>query len=234
MLGNDVVDLRDPDSNPESHPGRFDERVYSPSERRMIEDNPGSPSLRWWLWAAKEAAFKSARKQDDTVVFSPPRFEVALSSLEVGYVIHRQKTRRQRFEFRLQHGDGVVHAIANSRVGSGTGGARLIHGVRRLRPEEATSAAGIASTWGPSVAVREFACEQIATALGDSSQLLEVRKQGRVPVLWRAQRRVAADLSLSHHGDWVAFACWLDRSELVDAVEGPRVGEAYALRGCES
>jgi phosphopantetheinyl transferase (holo-ACP synthase) len=45
-IGNDVVDLRDPDSNPKTHPRRFDERVFSPNERRLLErasDSSGSP-----------------------------------------------------------------------------------------------------------------------------------------------------------------------------------------------
>ena len=36
MLGNDVVDLRDADSQPESFRPRFDIRVFTPEERRAI------------------------------------------------------------------------------------------------------------------------------------------------------------------------------------------------------
>ena len=36
---------------------------------------------------------------------------------------------------------------------------------------------------------------------------LEIRMQGRVPTLWLDDRATGTDLSLSHHGEWVAFAC---------------------------
>ena len=173
VLGNDVVDLHDPDSNPESHPPRFDERVFSPTERACIRANPGLPSLRWWFWAAKEAAFKSARKRDHKVVFSPPRFEVEISldaleqgELAAGQVVHRSKAGvSERFEFRLWHGDGVVHAVASPATPAASriaGCAQLIHGYRRLDPTESASGTSVVSAanpaWGPRRAVRRFAC----------------------------------------------------------------------------
>jgi hypothetical protein len=73
MLGNDVVDLLDPESRPESFRPRFDERVFSPAEREAIAEDPDPLARRWAHWAAKEAAYKLARQLDSTFIFSPGR-----------------------------------------------------------------------------------------------------------------------------------------------------------------
>lgn len=73
MLGNDVVDLRDADSRPESFRPRFDARVYADPERRAIARDSRPLVRRWAHWAAKEAAYKLARQLDPGFVFAPKR-----------------------------------------------------------------------------------------------------------------------------------------------------------------
>jgi hypothetical protein len=58
--------------------------------------------------------------------------------------------------------------------------------------------------------VRSLLCERIAELLGVPASDLEVRRRGRVPFLWLRGERAPVDLSLSHHGDWLGFACELD------------------------
>ena len=70
MLGNDVVDLADPEvRGGPAHP-RFDARVFSPPERRALESESAPNRLRWTLWAAKEAAYKLAVKRDPNAIFA--------------------------------------------------------------------------------------------------------------------------------------------------------------------
>ena len=57
MIGNDVVDLRDPDADPWRLHARFDERVFHPSERALIAASPQPGRTRWVLWALKESAY---------------------------------------------------------------------------------------------------------------------------------------------------------------------------------
>jgi hypothetical protein len=76
MIGNDVVDLLDAESRPESFRPRFDARVYSDSERAAIEQDARPLARRWAHWAAKEAAYKLARQVDPGFVFAPGRWAV--------------------------------------------------------------------------------------------------------------------------------------------------------------
>jgi len=80
MLGNDVVDLRDPDSEPGSFRPRFEARVFTPGERRAISRDRDPLARRWAHWAAKEAAFKLARQLDAQFIFAPSRFAVHFDS----------------------------------------------------------------------------------------------------------------------------------------------------------
>ena len=65
LVGNDVVDLHDPQSQPEALHPRFDARVFSLGEREALGASSSPHSLRWSLWAAKESAYKLAKKLDE-------------------------------------------------------------------------------------------------------------------------------------------------------------------------
>jgi hypothetical protein len=212
MLGNDVVDLRDSDSQVATHPARFDARVFSPSERALLRGGPHASRLRWQLWSAKEAAFKAAKKRRAATVFSPPRFEVALCGGDCGRVLHRRDAQPPEcFEVNWWHDADAVHAVARSEdAHRADGSGMLVHGFRRESAGRPTDRREPDTAWGPSSAVRQFACEELGRELSAPTDTLQIRTRGRVPELWLDARPANASLSLSHHGDWIAFACWID------------------------
>lgn len=192
MVGNDVVDLRDPESDPRSLHPRFDERVFTPAERGMIAVHESPGRHRWRLWAAKEAAYKLARKLDERVVFSPSRFTVELDGGRDQVCFGSL-----RFALRLMEDSDSIHAVACLHAGDDG----LLHGFERLAspPQDAAL---------PGRAARALAITRVAARLGVDSAELSVRREQRIPRLWRAGRPFDCDLSLSHHGALVAFACW--------------------------
>lgn len=194
MVGNDVVDLRDPESRPDSLHPRFDTRVFTERERATIEGSRDAARTRWKLWAAKEAAYKLARKLEPTTVFSPPRFEVTLAD----DVVVEHGPLRIVVEFG-EHAD-ALHAVAS--LGDAS---RRLQGWRRLAPDECASA----DPEMPSRAVRALLCEELARELDVPVTSLDVRKRGRVPFVWLDGEPAPIDLSLSHHGEWLGFACEL-------------------------
>jgi phosphopantetheinyl transferase (holo-ACP synthase) len=219
MVGNDVVDLRDPDCDPATLHPRFDERVFAPDERRALlfasaqrgallpsEDpsSAGGASLRWRFWAAKEAAYKAVVKLHPHVVFSPARFRTEWSTAERGFVT----CDAARCEVRVEEREGSVHAVARV-VGArlrevpGRAAHGLFEGVYRAAPRD-----GIAEDpEAPGRIVRAFARLRLAAVLGLDVRALAIRKRGRVPELWFDGQPTGCDLSLSHHGAVVAFAC---------------------------
>lgn len=201
MLGDDVVDLRDPETLPGSSQPRFDARVFTPGEIAAIARSRSPAKLRWTFWAAKEAAYKAARREDPAVVFSPRRFAVSPHGEIRARVTHEQRS----FDVALEAGDGWVHAIARAipRGGDAPRAAPLWTGVA-LVPERWRDLPD-----GPSLAVRELVAATLARALGLEPRRLAILREGRLPRLLYGRDWFPAVLSLSHHGRFAAFACSL-------------------------
>ena len=81
--------------------------------------------------------------------------------------------------------------------------AEAVVGALRIDPADVT----VQGPDAESRAVRRFVSECLARELRIDGTELEIRKRGRIPELWTNGRCAAADLSLSHHGNVVGFAC---------------------------
>ncbi len=216
MIGNDVVDLGDRETRAGAQHPRFDARVFAPCERRLLESGEFGEGLRWILWAAKESAFKVARRDDPTTVFAPSRFVVELDRDLRGRVRHRGGD----YAVQVSVNRDRVHAVA-TRSRSGGGDERA---AGRFRSAGVTGAAGSAEGAAPGRAAREFAASEIARLLAVSASHLHFGRRGRIPELQpsgsarseldsarlasldRCLDRLA--VSISHHGRFVAYACW--------------------------
>jgi hypothetical protein len=211
MVGDDLVDLGDPEARDGVQHPRFDARVFAPDERAALGVGAAAGRRRWILWAAKEAAYKLARKLDPGVAFSPSRFVVSLDRELCGRVAWPGGSARVRVR---RVGD-AIHATA--RDGDRAGGS-LVRGVAPLGAGD-----------DPSRAARALAVRRVAERLGRDARELRIVRRGRIPGLSVAGGGVL-DLSLSHHGGFVAFACELGAPPLAcgslraSALAGARVG----------
>jgi hypothetical protein len=188
MVGDDVVDLGDPEALPGARHPRFDARVFAPPERAALAGSSRPDLLRWCLWAAKEAAYKLARKRDPGARFAPSRYVVSLGPGLRGRVAWpggeaRAVVRRE---------GRAVHATACDAPGAR---ARILRGVACPDPP-----------FDPSRGARELALRRVAERLGLAPERLRIERRGRIPCLLLPDGD-ALDLSLSHHGRFVAFAC---------------------------
>ena len=187
MVGNDVVDLSDREVAEGPGQSRFDQRVFAPGEREALRSSAAPGRLRWQFWAAKEAAYKLAKKTDPGVIFSPSRFVVSLDGSGLGEVEHAGSGYLVRL---VTRGD-AVHAVATEWDASG----RIV--------------SGVASTEVPLDASREvskLATRALAEGLNVPVEAIRIGRRGRIPTL-EVRGRAGVDLSLSHHGRYVAFAC---------------------------
>jgi hypothetical protein len=199
-VGNDVVDLTDPETRLCGLHPRFDERVFCAAERAALEASRSRHRLHWALWAAKESAYKARKRLEPEAVFSPKEFEVELSPLPtaggggvaVGWVFHRGDV----FELEVRLDGASVHAVATS---EDEAGARVL-----LRVERALC--------DPGVAARRLAATAIGSALGLDPAGLRIVRRPPVAIDWG--RRIEVGVSLSHHGRFVAFACTLADSAM--------------------
>lgn len=186
MVGNDVVDLADVETRELPRHARFDARVFARVERRALAASAAPKRLRWMLWAAKEAAYKLAVKRSPGLGFSPRRFVVTFSSGLRGGVEHP----RGRVAVRLTVDADCVHAVASE-----PGAETIVSGVSNAVEADV------------SLAVRRLALRAIAAHLGVAEDALLIGRRGRVPTLGLRGADTTLDLSLSHHGRFLAFAC---------------------------
>jgi phosphopantetheinyl transferase (holo-ACP synthase) len=188
MLGNDVVDLADPETRPGGRHPRFDVRVFTREERAALAEAEDPERLRWSLWAAKEAAYKCLKKLAPGTCFSPLRFAV---QLEAG----RVECGGRRLRLALFAEGDLLHAVATDAADP----ERDVLCALAARP------AG-QDPDGASRAVRALAREAAAAQLGCRADEIEVWREGRLPRLRRLGAQRELDLSLSHHGRFLAAA----------------------------
>ena len=126
---------------------------------------------------------------------APNRLRWMLSDLH-GSVCHGD----WRFPVVIHEESQAVHAVAASSEQC----------LERVRAEMRLCPGDYAG--GPSAAVRSVAIDHLARELGTESLDLTIVREGRVPRLMLRGEPSGLDLSLSHHGRLVAFACEFEGS----------------------
>lgn len=204
MLGNDVIDLLDPESFASTLHPRFDARVFSTQELTTLEQSANPNEQRWSLWAAKESAYKLLRRKEK-IIFSPSKFCVHLDARGAGTVQYEKlvlPVRVSRASWFSNTGlSSALHAICTT---PGLAPKAWIFATA----ESATLQQDCESSLTPSAAVRRLAAQVVARALALDPTLLCVRQEiSRVPYFEYAGEKLPISLSLAHHGRFVAFAC---------------------------
>ena len=196
-VGNDVVDLGDDETQLDQLHPRFLQRVFTKLEGNRILSSTDSRVSLWGHWAAKESVYKAARKRNPSLPFAHSSFvvedweDVAAESC-TGRIAHEGWD----YLVDVARTKDWLHAVALP-LDSKNEEPKLVHGVE-VRPEELDA----------STAVRLFACARLAKELDcDPNQLTITRTWP--PLLLREGRSTGVDVSLSHHGRWLAFAAVL-------------------------
>ena len=210
-VGNDVVDLKDPENIGKSRDDRFLGRVFTAGERELIASAPSPDTLLWSLWAAKEAAFKAVSSGDPTVCSIPHRYRVVLEAEDAKRKIVRLAgkviTPRGELVLEIAVSADWVHALA---AGAEEALKRLYRRVKRLEGGKGAA--------DPSAFVRGELLREIARRLdcpvGDLSVVKNQDGLGAPRVLFRGDL-LAAEVSLSHDGRFAAFT--FDPATLIPA-----------------
>lgn len=230
-VGNDVVDLRDPEARKGAVHPRFDLRVFTPEERERLRGAAASPGvagelaavaadlahdvadltarLRWSLWAAKESAFKAARKMDPGIPFHPRHFAVSVLEAARAEVVHRSAG---RFDVWLEEARGWVHAVARP-AGEDAPRPRWVLDflgeppAHRIHPDAVPPDATLPpADLPPGERVRLLARRTLAPLLEMDPRDVRIVMEDGIPRLRRGADPLPVDLSLSHHGRVVACA----------------------------
>jgi len=224
VVGNDVVDLEDSRALDKHTDARFLGRVLGTAERARMEAAAYPRTELWALWAAKEAAYKVVSK----LRAEPPVFAHAAFLVEWTDVLRERwggsvTYDSVRIPVRVERQDSILHAvaIAGADLAAAVLGAEPLAGppggwgeelealLARFTPREADAIHSL-----PSAAVRLRARAALAVALSVEESSLEIVCDPgvtgrRPPRVLRNGLPAPADVSLSHHGAWIAWAVLL-------------------------
>jgi phosphopantetheinyl transferase (holo-ACP synthase) len=96
MIGNDIVDLDLAERESNIHRPGFQDKLFLPHEKDMIEKAADPATMVWLLWSCKEAVYKIIHRRTRERKFAPQQFAGYLSQYDgttaTGTVIHQQQT----------------------------------------------------------------------------------------------------------------------------------------------
>lgn len=235
-VGNDIVDLKDPDNCGKSGDGRFIGRVFTPEEQARIGEAAFPDKLLWALWAAKEAAYKAVSRNDPSVCSTPRRYAVVFDDQEADRWIGRAVARSTDRFVRDGRGVGKTHDAAAGLEGGMTGRVLTPKGPAALWiivTDDYVHALAISENEDPATLIhrvdlmdagreaegasryaRRQLLGEIAHRLKCPVDELEIRKEPRgpgAPGVYLRGRPFAAEISLSHDGRFTGFALRLPR-----------------------
>lgn len=199
-VGNDVVDLEDPDNGSTAIHPRFDRRVFTDAELDRLNDVPDEEvrhRLRWSLWAAKESALKYLRQADPHIPWHPREFGVRTDGPESACVRHADRELAVTLDVTPRR----VHAV----IPGGDDTLADLHRVESGAPPDPAEA---------SAGVRRMAARAVGRLFGvDPTEIAITGPDGRsapegpaIPRALHRGERLAVDVSLSHDGRWLACA----------------------------
>ncbi len=197
LVGNDVVDLTLPETRGKAADARFVRRVCAEAERDLLAGSDDPDRALWMLWTAKETGYKVAKKRWPGIAFSPVRFRV--SGLALADEGGHGRVRYDALEV------GVCWRVCPESVHCVGAWPRDATGI----DAEVALSLGEASA---SHAARGLAGELLARrgVTGVRVERERLRRGWGPPRVWQGGRPLeGCDLSLSHHGRWVAAAVWV-------------------------
>ncbi|MGV8056886.1 MAG: 4'-phosphopantetheinyl transferase superfamily protein [Smithellaceae bacterium] len=202
-IANDVVDWKHPANAKKSRDSRYLKKILTNAEIEFVHAAENPDVMLWSLWACKETAFKVISKSDSDAPFLPRQWSVQLNQPD---------NMSRKSEVIIPGGNNVfvqicfaesyVHCIGSDNLPDLD---KIIWGVEFLPQTEAGEIVE------PSSFVRKCLCRRLANIYNLNFLKMEVRrtKKGRElqpPHLYYENNKAAFDISLSHDGQFVAYA----------------------------
>jgi hypothetical protein len=213
--GNDIVSLTATNVTRTKSP-EFYSKIISRAEKALFNtlNHEALPFDRfvWLLWSVKESAFKYLHRLDPELVFTPVKFEVQSIVIPPGYSCTESDADeitgigftglpafnatiafagKKLFSRTVVYKEYVSSVVNHTEDFDG-----IYWGIKRI---------GDTSYKYQSAAVREFALGSLHAKLGFDNLAIKKSKDD-VPFLLSYDKQLETPISLSHHGQWIAFS----------------------------
>ncbi len=211
MLGNDIVDYS-VDHKKYQEP-RYIGRILNENEADHLSQSSDKNAFLWSLWAAKEASFKAQQKRNFKTIFSPSQFILDKYALEQLSAHDYTKPLNASLSFHSQNfklfyswpTNSCVHCLATT--DSVLAANDIQSSCAMLQPEETH---GNQSQQVRMLAQKLFRNNQITAQIERPAIAMSGYSKPGPPILvGQHNERLPHDISLSHHGEWLAVALLL-------------------------
>jgi len=195
-VGNDIVDLKDPQAQGKAHNERFLARICADVELPLVTQAKFPHVALWTLWSIKEASYKVVQKCLPAAKAIPNQF--VCQEGENGVWDCRYQEMRCRV--RVAVNDDFVHAVACLADG-------IIHWDNVVVKTDELLTGG-----NPSEAVRQLAVHLLREKGYQDCSIVRRKELQRIlpPQIYQGGIPLPnSDISLSHDGRFVAVALWL-------------------------
>ena len=202
-IGNDVVDLQHPANAKKSRDFRYLKKILTDVEIELVYEAENPDRALWSLWACKETAYKVISKSSAGLSFLPRHWSVQLNQhdsmfTEGDVIISGADT----VFVQLRSTEGYVHCVGSDNLPDLN---NIIWGIEFL-PKSASG-----ENVKPSLFVRECLSARLADIYKLNFREMEIRraKKGcelQPPHLYYENKKTSFDISLSHDGQFVAYA----------------------------
>ncbi len=215
LVGNDIIDLNLPAVANKADVARFVNRICSPEEEELLAAAQDQRLLLWYMWSAKESAYKVAKKYCCETVFSPQQFIVnrissASNTAVSGWVAYKGMD----IPVCWQHRSTYIHCVGvwpdqTATFDEIVVGIEDLSSTKRVAKDQLSRQETESIHSLPSQRVRQLAKQLLADHGLNDVEIIRHRVGSRwgPPRLWRDNQVVAeCNLSLSHHGQFIAAA----------------------------
>ena len=188
MIGNDIVDLKLAEEQHNWERPGFLDKQFTKKEQQEIVNAENSFLKVWQFWSMKEAVYKCYTQKEKKRFFAPQKFECNLSSKEIGMVIFEG----QKFYTNTHFNTFYIHTIAKSFLIENSNDIKIYIEV------------GHPNFLDKSIKLK------LQDELGVLSSEIEKRKtKVGAPLFYHQQKLLTSSCSISHHGNYGAFAFYL-------------------------
>jgi phosphopantetheinyl transferase (holo-ACP synthase) len=219
-IGNDIVDQ---DVSGTKHTDqRFMQRVFTENERRLILESSLPEIVLWCLWAGKESAFKIVSKLAGPSVFAHRRFqnrcfEYSLKNDTDVIARGQMEYQNNRLDVFYFGNVSVVHVFAHLPVEQSDTKFRAYTDYTLFQKSSEdwrdlfTEAEKKSIRFPEAAGVRQHCKRAIAEKTGIGIQRLQIIRPSKQnipypPYLLIDGKPCEIDISLAHHGKWLAWA----------------------------
>ena len=187
MIGNDIVCLATANESKRLNSQRFLDKIFTNEEQAIIKNAPNPNVAIWQLWSVKESAYKSWIQQGFNPVFSPKK--IVCKRHKQNFIANIEM---QIFEVAITTTDQYIYAETLDK------NAKIISDCFHLNKS---------NYYAQSFHVKERLKKRVAMEFNLNFSEIDIKKSAKhIPVLTYKGENLPIKITLSHHGNFGAYA----------------------------